>query len=177
MDVPNASLKGPQVHAKSCEHGSVVQQTAPHLAAKRRCKYGAVRCACTHRCAKRLVTVLQGRPSHTSALDALLPPQQLGLLPGLQAEPCSQLSSMQEMSAKLWLCTQCETQAALTPGTCAAHSQCAVTAHTLAFNPPVHELRPISHVIHQTWSNTSTLEAQSRRLNSWRATHPHWEYK
>lgn len=54
---------------------------------------------------------------------------------------------------------------------------CAATARTLAFNPPVHELHPIPHIIHQTWTNTSTPEAQTRRLNSWRAAHPHWEYK
>ena len=54
---------------------------------------------------------------------------------------------------------------------------CSAAARTLAFNPPVHELHPIPHIIHQTWTNTSTPEAQSRRLNSWRAAHPHWEYK
>ena len=54
---------------------------------------------------------------------------------------------------------------------------CAATARTLAFNPPVHELRPIPHILHQTWTDTSAPEAQTRRLNSWRAAHPNWEYK
>lgn len=45
----------------------MVQLTAPYLAAKRRCKYDAVRYAYKHGWAKRLVIVLQGRPFHTSA--------------------------------------------------------------------------------------------------------------
>ena len=79
------------MHAKVNERGSVVQLTAPHLAAKPPMQVCC--CAvCKGGYAERLVTVLQGRPSHhTSALDAQLPPQQLGLLPGLQAERCSQL--------------------------------------------------------------------------------------
>ena len=51
------------------------------------------------------------------------------------------------------------------------------TARTLAFHPPVHELHPIPHIIHQTWTNSTQPEAQTRRQDSWRATHPHWEYK
>ncbi|KAK9840663.1 hypothetical protein WJX81_008195 [Elliptochloris bilobata] len=53
-----------------------------------------------------------------------------------------------------------------------AASASAVSVHTTA-----HEQRKIPHFVHQFWHESGLPSAAAHRQRTWKAAHPHWEYK